>query len=542
MHKNTKYSTIPATFLSDVHQLQSVNKLCQKYNVTHSVIKRWLKQCNLNIIPSNKPYILPSKEEFETKVKTSQYIYELVDFFNIPRGKIYDCSKRYNIDISHLILKKETLPIPDKDILLKQLNEHSSKIAVGKLYNTHIGTVDKWLKHHNINLIPYYGTKYDLPETFVDEFKDPNITLTYLKEKYNVTRPALIRWIRENNISFVGKTTKKPRPSKEELLYYNYDQKLTSFDMAKIYNVSDTTITQWFREYNLDIKSYRKNESKAEKEIIEYVNSFGFNFNKTKRILNLNYELDGYDETTNIAIEYCGLYWHSEAMNKHKNYHFQKWKECYEKNITLLTIFENEWMYKQEIVKSILSTKLGKNTNKIYARKCEIKEIKHIKQFYEHNHIQGHVNSSINLGLFYENELVCALSFSKPRFNKHYQFEITRFCNKLYTNVVGGFSKLFSYFIKQYNPESILTYADLRYSNGELYRNNGFKYLGLSPPNYWYTKEYNLESRVKYQKHKLQKILPVFDPTLSEKENMLNNKFNIIWDCGNAKYEWKRGQ
>ena len=162
------------------------------------------------------------------------------------------------------------------------------------------------------------------------------------------------------------------------------------------------------------------------------------------------------------------------------------------------------------------------------------------KSFLFNNHLQGEINGRKYIGLFYDKELVSLLIMGKSRFNKKYEWEILRFCNKLNTTVLGGLSKLLKYFERKYNPKSIITYVDARYGIGTGYEKCGFKSLGMSSPSYYYIKDYiQLESRFKYQKHKLSKILKKFDPTLTEWENMQLNGYDRIWDCGNYVYEWR---
>ena len=123
-------------------------------------------------------------------------------------------------------------------------------------------------------------------------------------------------------------------------------------------------------------------------------------------------------------------------------------------------------------------------------------------------------------------------------FNKHpkYQWEITRFANKLNMTVVGGASKLFKHFLREHNPDQILTYADRRYSNGNLYKKLGFKLDGITQPNYIYIKNKKIFSRQQFQKHKLKDKLEDFNPLLTEAENMFNNGYRRMWDAGNYRF------
>ena len=118
---------------------------------------------------------------------------------------------------------------------------------------------------------------------------------------------------------------------------------------------------------------------------------------------------------------------------------------CNSNGIQLFHICEDDWIYKQNIIKSMILNKLGKSSNKIYARKTEVKEVidnKLVREFLDNNHIQGFVGSKIKLGLFYKDELVSLMTFSKRTFMKNEDYELVRFCNKLNTNVIGGASKL----------------------------------------------------------------------------------------------------
>jgi len=260
-------------------------------------------------------------------------------------------------------------------------------------------------------------------------------------------------------------------------------------------------------------------------------------------------ELDIYIPNKKIAIEYDSFYYHSELSGKKpKNYHINKTLECEKKGIRLIHIFEDEWRYKQEIVKSKLNHLLNNNTtNKIYARKCVIREINYsiASIFLETNHLQGKDASLIKIGLFYNDELVSVMTFGKLRTclgnsNINGQWELYRFCSKINTSIIGGASKLLNYFIKTYNPIKITSYADRRWSIGNLYEKIGFKKISDTPPNYWYFgrgNSYKRHHRFGFAKHTLAKKLKFFDSGLSEWENMKTNGWDRIWDCGSIKYD-----
>lgn len=252
-------------------------------------------------------------------------------------------------------------------------------------------------------------------------------------------------------------------------------------------------------------------------------------------------ELDITIPKNKLAIEFNGIYWHSDIGGKDKNYHLNKTEKCEERGYQLIHVFENEWVYKQDIVKSRLKNLLGVYDKNIYARKCEIKNVSNIetREFLENNHIQGYCSSKINIGLYFEDKLVSLMTFGKPRFNKKYEYELLRFCNKLNYHIIGGASKLLKFFEKNYKPKSLISYADRRWSIGKLYDKLGFILKEKTKPNYWYFKKGKiiLHSRIKFQKYKLKTILNDFDENLSEIENMKNNGYGKIYDCGNMVFE-----
>lgn len=124
------------------------------------------------------------------------------------------------------------------------------------------------------------------------------------------------------------------------------------------------------------------------------------------------------------------------------------------------------------------------------------------------------------------------MTFGKSRFNKNYDWELLRYCTIPNFNIIGGASKLLNHF-RNHHSGSIISYADKRWSDGNLYRKLGFIELKDSQPNYFYVKDIRRFSRNQFQKHKLKDILKKFDPLMTEKENMLANGYSIIWDCGN---------
>ena len=281
-------------------------------------------------------------------------------------------------------------------------------------------------------------------------------------------------------------------------------------------------------------------ESIAEKEVVEFIKSiYSDEIIENDRKTIHPKELDIYIPYNHVAIEYDGLYFHSSAIQKNKNYHLDKTLACEEKGIRLIHIFEDEWLFKRPIVESIIKSALGIYEQKIFARKCEVKEIddKTFRNFCNENHIQGECSSSERIGLFYENELVQAVGFCKSRFSKN-EIELVRMVTKLNTQVLGGFSRLMKHFGKD-----CISYIDRRLFNGKGYKSSGFEYVCTNRPNYYYVKELDRYYRMNFTKRNIAKKFPKeFDEKLTEEQNMENLGFYRMYDCGTIKVKYKGNQ
>jgi hypothetical protein len=259
-------------------------------------------------------------------------------------------------------------------------------------------------------------------------------------------------------------------------------------------------------------------------------------------VLNDNRQIDVFCPDFNIGFEFDGLYWHNDTRID-KKYHASKTSVAEDQGIQLIHIFEDEWDHRQEIVKSRIRNLLGKNIKKIAARNCQLQLVdsKTEKQFFELNHIQGHANSSIAIGLYYEDQLVSLMSFSKPNFAKGQLYrqdywELLRFSSILNTSVMGAAGKLVKFFIKNYNPIQILSFADRRWSQGNLYKTLGFSNHGNTALNYWYI---NVREGRRIHRYKLRKNSSD-NPALTEYQNRLNQGYLRIWDCGSSKWIWQK--
>lgn len=322
-------------------------------------------------------------------------------------------------------------------------------------------------------------------------------------------------------------------------------------EFCSFYNCSLTFGVVKRKEFNIK-ETVKTSRHKTQNSIYEWLLNFVADvINKDRNTITPK-ELDLYIPSHKLAIEYDGLMFHSFGKSEHNMFnnfseeknrsldHLNKTEECKKRGIQLLHIFENEWMNDKSLWQSVILNKLGLN-KRIFARKCVIKEIdsKIKSEFLKNNHLQNDDKSSIRIGLFFNSELVSVMTFGKSRYNKKYQYELLRFCSKQNITVVGGASKLFKYFVNKYQPKSVISYANRRWSDGNLYRQIGFKEIGITKPNYFYfNSSLELKSRIQFQKHKLSSM-KFYDENLSETENMYMNGYRKIYDCGNYIFEWR---
>ena len=286
-------------------------------------------------------------------------------------------------------------------------------------------------------------------------------------------------------------------------------------------------------------------QSKQENELVDFISEIIGKDNiktKVRRFLKVpQQELDILIPHLNIAIEYNGLRWHSENFGKDKYYHLKKTLECEDKKIRLIHIFEDEWVENKEIVKSKIKHILHcDNSPKIYARKCSIREIKYneARIFLNKNHIQGACNSSVYLGCLYNNELIGVMSFRREIKNTN-KWELTRFASDIKYNCIGVGGKLFKYFIINYKPSEIKSFADRRWTvnKDNLYIKLGFKLDKILKPDYKYVIGNKRIHKFNFRK---QILLKKYNNKGLTKDMTDKLGFYRIWDCGLYKYKWKK--
>lgn len=298
--------------------------------------------------------------------------------------------------------------------------------------------------------------------------------------------------------------------------------------------------------YNITCPScYKSTKRKSQIQLENYIKSLGIHTVSEHKEFGV--ELDIFIPSHKTAIEYCGLVWHSTKYKNDRNCHLNKLKVCESHGVKLLTIFEDEWIQKQDICKSRINHILGMNSKRIFGRKCEVSFIdnKTALQFCEDNHIQGRGQSNQSVGLFDNSELVGVMTFSKPSTAKSaggYDWELNRFCNKVNTYVVGGADKMLQHFIKSNTGITLVSFADKRWSTGNVYDKLGFVKEKETAPNYYYfgkNTKYKRLHRFNFTKSKIMSLMGLKNTPLSETDLAKAYGLFRIYDCGHIKYIMK---
>jgi hypothetical protein len=252
-----------------------------------------------------------------------------------------------------------------------------------------------------------------------------------------------------------------------------------------------------------------------------------------------------------LAIEYCGIWWHCEKNKPNRHYHLDKLKQCNDKGYRLLTIFEDEYIYRTEQTIELVRKIAGFSSPEVVpARKCRITELDSTTAnfLFDRHHIQGRAKAQHYYGLLYRDDIVACAALSGHRVfmggkADPSSAELVRFCAVGNRLVLGGVGKLTKHAQQQLDLRQVVSYADRRWFTGKGYLANGFSLAGITEPNYWYVKNRRRISRYTYAKHRLAEWhakgkLPFYDPAFSEAEIMRQNGFDRIYDCGNLKFLW----
>lgn len=294
-------------------------------------------------------------------------------------------------------------------------------------------------------------------------------------------------------------------------------------------------------------------DSAGEQEIADFVVGLGFDVLRRDRTLIAPKELDIVVPRANLAIEYCGEYFHSDicardAVNKHR----VKYDACRSNGMHLITIYESEWLLRKESVKKVIQTLCGVSDSTTYARKLEIREvsISDARKFYAAEHLQGAPRKGLTYGLYSDDHLKACMTFSRGASLRGDMstWELLRYASE--GRVIGGASKLFKHFCKTQSPEVVVSFSDNRWFKGDMYATLGFVLDSESKPDYmvWSNKLKRLYHKSLFQRKSIPARLSehgsdeIYDPESDPRSEREMTEFmgcGRIYDCGKKRWLWK---
>ena len=366
---------------------------------------------------------------------------------------------------------------------------------------------------------PYYNGRDKYKETMLKKYGvDNGFKLPKLK-KENTDRLFIEKGYSDDFKELIS--------DRDKSIEYLAGKSLNYYDLTKIFNAPYYVIQNWISRLNLqDYINYKfEGRSHYEDEIVDYLKNIGVNNIQTNVKILGKEEADIYLADNKLIIEFDGTYWHSDLF-KDKEYHLTKSLLAEKLGYRLIHIYQYEWedIDQQEKIKQLLRIACGKVKEKIYARNCDVRIIsnKEAKELNGRVHLQGHRNAKVTYGLFYKNKLVQLMSFSKMKKGSDSDWEIIRGCPGSNNIVIGGVSKLFKHFIKDYNPTSIFSYCDFNKFNGKSYEELGMKYIGSTGPDLTYI----IKGKIFKRQH-------------SNYKNIKDKIDYRLWGAGSKKYLWK---
>lgn len=580
-----------------------VCKRCKKILSFQKVLKHnhyCCKECMNNVIPSDKISKQDIHKIFQKYSKSGVGVDRVIQYLGIKGKKIspYFVYDKTVIDVIQAFYNEHP---NQKDFFTRQTNiekyggispfsdkrvqEKSKETKRNRYNNENYNNRDKYRQ----TCMDIYGvdntfkselikdkSRKTMKDRYGVEFTTQSSELQEKIKKTNRERFGVDYMFNRKEVQEKGKQTMKEKYGFESpfarmayLKQHNctIENEITTQDLMNRYGVYQQTITSLTHELNVPYRIfydkfiYSKDviaifdnyfnrdryHSRAETEICEFIKSI-CNFTvliNDRNILSGN-ELDLYVVEKSVAIEFDGIYWHND-LNKPKNYHLEKTVSCEKKNIRLIHIYESDWRDKKDICKSIIASALGVYKNKYFARKLDIGVIdkNEAREFYNINHIQGFEGyADVNLALFYNNKIIQCCSFKIKGFHSG-ETELIRMATLLNCQVVGGFSKLVSYFVKNYQFNNLISYINRSLFDGKGYLNSGFEIVHYNPPSYYVVYHETLYHKSKFRKACLKKMfdsgeIKFFDETKTEEEIEHINHIYRLYDCGTIKVEYRR--
>lgn len=460
--------------------------------------------------------------------------------------------------------------IKDEDVV-EDWNSGLTIVEIAKKYNASHDTITKRLKKHGIKCSRVEGIKKHFKRTHADKWLeikddlDKGVSLTGVREKHCIRYTKLLELMELNSYKYKSDELLSDLNDRidsvknsTELFYLNnikdyyleFNELPTKHQLASIANRTINTVISVVRRYNLNQFILNSRSSYLVSIILRELQKLNISYELNNRSILIDegrhFEIDIYLPDYNLGIEVNPVSTHSVDVGKlglsSKTYHQEKSLLAEEKGVGLIQFYDADYhdARRFEVFKEQLKALVSDKT-KIGARKCSVQPIgaKICNQFLNKYHFQGmERSSSVRYGLYHDDNLVGVLTLGKSRYTKD-EFEIVRYCMDPNYVVMGGFSKLFKYALKNIKSGSkIVSYMDLnkRLRASNVYEKHGFQFDGLTKPDYVWVKRYGTETLSRYNTTKSKLVSEGYDASKSEVEIMIDRGCFRVFGSGSKRY------
>lgn len=511
-----------------VDQGMTLSDIARHFNVGKSTVTSWMNRAGIKITRKVVAFEIDRDQLYDLYITQNLAARAIANKYNVATSTVMKQLKRHKIEIRTGADRNKTV---DRPLVSPRNVSQTNPQAYSKL-NDRV-----WLRNIAIKQMISFreiGRQLNVSEALIHKYVNGH-KLDILLERYR---------------SFVLFSLAKQYITNKNVRYSNLINKVGWVRPEMITPVVLSLGGEIRHTSDYDDISFNK-QSRGELEVLNFIeqNYDGEIISGFKMpIEGRRKEIDIVVPEFNLAIEFNGMFYHCEQKGFDRNRHLEKQHNAKSCGLNLMYIWEDDWKNRKQIVQSQLLHKLGKSKS-IYARKCVIYPVsgKQSTLFLNENHIQGSAPASHKYGLFYEDKLVALATFS---YDHNKNFVLSRYCNILNHNIVGGLSKLIKYFMKKH-PEidQIKSQSHNDWYNGSGYNKAGFEFLHVNPPTYWYVdrNKFDKQHRSTYNKANIIKKFGLSEQMKNKTETELMNYVNSeklmllrIWNCGTTTWIYKR--
>lgn len=251
--------------------------------------------------------------------------------------------------------------------------------------------------------------------------------------------------------------------------------------------------------------------SQPEKDLYEFITGLGFAVKQSDRSVLKNVsarELDLIVPERMFAVEFNGLYWHSELAGKGPEYHLTKFTAAQAAGVELLQVWEDDWVNRRETVLHTIASRLcavqAVPSGELFPIELTVSQA---SEFLDAYCIQGAVSAEVFYGLQDDaGTLHAVLALDVDT----HSAEVVRFVSR--GNAGSGFVELLTHAVDVLQLSTVFTVVDNAVNHAGVFEEAGFV--------------------------KTEEIAPAAYSIVNAARVADSSGMNRIWDAGKTKYRF----